>query len=266
MKISFIGAGNMTQAFLNGLDDAFFEHEIWVSNRSQAKLDKLDGSNITKTLDNHKAVQNADILILAIKPQQMHGLLEAIRDDIKPNAIIISLAAGLSMNQLEQWLFPDVKLIRFMPNTAIALGIGSIAICNNKNINDNELGLVKNLFEACGSLIDLDESKFELFIAASGSGIAFVYQIMESYVQVLKELGLDETQAKSLIMDTFFAASSMAKINPDLDDLMSRVASKGGTTIEGLNVLRASKLNDILMDMCQKTIQRSKQLSEELQK
>ena len=153
-----------------------------------------------------------------------------------------------------------------MPNTAIALGIGSIAICTNKNMNDRELGLVKNLFKACGSLIDLDESKFELFIAASGSGIAFVYQIMESYVQVLKELGLDEKQAKALIMDTFFAASSMAKINPDLDDLMNRVASKGGTTIEGLNVLRASHLEDILMDMCQKTIQRSKQLSEELQK
>lgn len=266
MKISFIGAGNMTQAFLKGLDDAFFEHEIWVSNRSQLKLDCLTEANITKTLDNHKAVQAADILILAIKPQQMFDLLEAIRNDIKPNAIIISLAAGLSMNQLEQWLFPEVKLIRFMPNTAIALGIGSIAICTNRNMNDRELGLVKNLFKACGSLIDLDESKFELFIAASGSGIAFVYQIMESYVQVLKELGMEEAQAKSLIIDTFFAASSMAKINPDLEDLMNRVASKGGTTIEGLNVLRTSHLEDILMDMCQKTIQRSRQLSEELQK
>jgi pyrroline-5-carboxylate reductase len=266
MKISFIGAGNMTQAFLRGLDGAFFEHEIWISNRSQTKLDRLHDLNIHLTLDNHEAVKDADILILAIKPQQMFDLLETIRDTIKPNAIIISLAAGLSVNQLEQWLFPDAKLIRFMPNTAITLGIGSIAICNNKNIDERELGFVKNLFETCGSLIDLDESKFELFIAASGSGIAFVYQIMESYVQVLKELGLDETQAKALIMDTFFAASSMAKINPDLDDLMNRVASKGGTTIEGLNVLRASHLEDILMDMCQKTIQRSQQLSEELQK
>ena len=266
MKISFIGAGNMTQAFLEGLDDAFFEHEIWVSNRSQLKLDRLDDANITKTLDNHKAVKDADILILAIKPQQMFDLFEEIRSDIKGSAIIISLAAGLSMNQLEQWLFPEAKLIRFMPNTAIALGIGSIAICNNQNLDITELSLVKDLFKTCGSLIDLDENEFELFIAASGSGIAFVYQIMESYVQVLKTLGLDETQAKKLIMDTFFAASSMAKINPNLDDLMNRVASKGGTTIEGLNVLRASHLEDILMDMCQKTIQRSKQLSEELQK
>lgn len=266
MKICFIGAGNMTQAFLKGLDRSFFEHEIWINNRSQLKLDNLNDANITKTLDNHKAVQDADILILAIKPQQMFDLLETIRDAIKPNAIIISLAAGLSMNQLEQWLFPEAKLIRFMPNTAIALGIGSIAICNNKNMNDSELGLVKNLFKACGKLIDMDENQFELFIAASGSGIAFVYQIMESYVQVLKELGMEEVQAKALIMDTFFAASSMAKINPDLDDLMNRVASKGGTTIEGLNVLRASHLEDILMDMCLKTIQRSKQLSEELQK
>lgn len=266
MKISFIGAGNMTQAFLKGLDRSFFEHEIWVSNRSQGKLDILRDLNIHLTLDNHKAVRDADILILAIKPQQMFDLLEAIRDDIKHSAIIISLAAGLSIKQLEQWLYPEVKLIRFMPNTAIALGIGSIAICTNKNINDFELSLVKNLFNVCGSLNELDEVEFELFIAASGSGIAFVYQIMESYVHVLKQLGLDEVQAKSLIIDTFFAASSMAKINPDLDDLMNRVASKGGTTIEGLNVLRASKLNDILMDMCQKTIQRSKQLSEELQK
>ena len=82
MKISFIGAGNMTQAFLKGLDDAFFEHEIWVSNRSQLKLDRLDDANITKTLDNHKAVKDADILILAIKPQQMFDLFEEIRSDI----------------------------------------------------------------------------------------------------------------------------------------------------------------------------------------
>ena len=266
MKISFIGAGNMTHAFLKGLDRSFFEHEIWVSNRSQGKLDRISDLNIHLTLDNHKAVKDADILILAIKPQQMFDLLEEIRSDIHESTIIISLAAGLSIKQLEQWLYPEVKLIRFMPNTAIALGIGSIAICTNKNMNDRELGLVKNLFKACGSLIDLDESKFELFIAASGSGIAFVYQIMESYVQVLRELGLDEAQAKALIIDTFLAAGSMAKINPDLEDLMNRVASKGGTTIEGLNVLRTSHLEDILMDMCQKTIQRSRQLSEELQK
>ncbi len=266
MKISFIGAGNMTQAFLKGLDRSFFEHEVWVSNRSQAKFDMLDYPNITTSLDNHKAIQNADIIILAIKPQQMFELLEASRMDIKSNAIVISLAAGLSMRQLERWMFPEVKLIRFMPNTAIALGIGSIAVCNNQNVDASELILVKELFKPCGSLIDIDENQFELFIAASGSGIAFVYQIMESYIQIMKELGLNEAQAKSMIIDTFIAASSMAKINPDLEDLMNRVASKGGTTIEGLNVLRASKLNDILMDMCQKTIHHSQQLSEELQK
>ena len=266
MKISFIGAGNMTQAFLKGLDRSFFEHEIWVSNRSQAKLDKLDGSNIITSLDNHKAIQNADIIILAIKPQQMFELLEATRMDIKSNTIVISLAAGLSLHQLERWMFPEVKLIRFMPNTAITLGIGSIAVCNNQNVDASELILVKELFKPCGRLLEIDEKQFELFIAASGSGIAFVYQIMESYIQVLKELGLDEAQAKSMIIDTFIAASSMAKINPDLEGLMTRVASKGGTTIEGLNVLRTSNLNDILMDMCQKTIQRSHQLSEELQK
>lgn len=266
MKISFIGAGNMTQAFLKGSSTSFFEHEVWVSNRSQAKLDALVQYPITCTTNNLLAVDRADILILAIKPQQMFDLLQEIRTEIKADAIIISLAAGLSIHQLEQWLCTPVKLIRFMPNTAIALGIGTIAICHNQNVDVSEMSLVKELFKPCGSLIDIDENQFELFIAASGSGIAFVYQIMASYIQVLQELGLDEVQAKLMIMETFFAASSMAKINPDFDDLMNRVASKGGTTIEGLSVLRSSQLKHILHETCLRTIQRSKQLSEELQK
>lgn len=266
MKISFIGAGNMTQAFLKGLDRSFFEHEVWVSNRSQGKLDGIDDPNITKTIDNHKAVHNADVVVLAVKPQQLFALLDEIRADIKADAILISLAAGLRIDQLEKGLFPKVKLIRFMPNTAIAIGIGSIAMCHNGNVKASELAFIKQLFKACGSLLELNEDQFELFIAASGSGIAFVYQIMATYVQTLVNLGLEEALAKSLITESFFAASSMAKINPDLDDLMMRVASKGGTTIEGLKVLRSSQLHEILMEMCQKTILRSKQLGEELQK
>lgn len=267
MKISFIGAGNMTQAFLKGLHNSpFFEHEIWVSNRSQAKLDLINQPKIKCTLNNHEAVKDADLIILAIKPQQMHDLLDEIRQSIKPEAIVISLAAGLRIQQLEQWLFDGVKLIRFMPNTAISLGIGSIAICNNQNIHTTERTMLTNLFQACGSLIDLDETQFEVFIAASGSGIAFVYQLMASYAQVIETLGLDQEQARTMIIDTFFAASSMAKNNSDFDDLMRRVASKGGTTIEGLNVLRTPILNTLLNEACQKTIERSYQLSEELQK
>lgn len=266
MKISFIGAGNMTQAFLKGLCGSLFEHEIWVSNRSPGKLDGIDIPNINKSIDNHRAVHDADLVVLAVKPHQMFELLETIRAEINPNAIIISLAAGLELDQLKDWLYPEAKLIRFMPNTAIALGCGSIAVCNNENIDALELNLIKDLFKPCGSLLDLDEAQFELFIAASGSGIAFVYQIMDCYVHALKELGLEERLAKSLITDTFFAASSMVKLNPDLEDLMSRVASKGGTTIEGLNALRASQLKEILLEMSEKTILRSKQLREELRK
>lgn len=267
MKISFIGAGNMTQAFLKGLHDSpFFDHEIWVSNRNQTKLDLIKHPKIKCTLDNHEAVKDADLIMLAIKPQQMHALLDDIRNDINPHSIVISLAAGLSIQQLETWLFPGVKLIRFMPNTAISLGIGSIAICKNLNIDDSDLTIVKELFQTCGRLIDLNETQFEVFIAASGSGIAFVYQLMASYAQVIETLGVDKEQARAMVIDTFFAASSMAKNNPDLEDLMKRVASIGGTTIEGLNVLRQPILNDLLSEACQRTIERSHQLSKELQK
>lgn len=267
-KISFIGAGRMTQSFLQGLSasEDFLNGSIMLSNRSSGKLETLKALYpIQVTQDNTACVRNADIVILAVKPQQLKDVILEIRDEIEDNAIVISLAAAITLEQLSTWFGKPVKLIRFMPNTAVAINLGSIAVCPSSNLTEVDIQMVLGLFKPLGTLYLLEENLFDAYIAASGSGIAFVYYLIDTFTKNAIAKGIPERDAKILCLETFQAAISMAKSqNLELSDLIDQVCSKGGTTIEGIKTLQASNLDTILNDTFEATMKRSKELSESL--
>lgn len=266
LKISFIGAGRMTQSFLQGLSvsDDFLNWDIMLSNRSFSKLETLQTLYpIRITQDNRECVRDADIVILAVKPQQLQDVIVEIRDEIQEHTLIISLAAAITLDQLSAWFNKPVKLIRFMPNTAVAIHLGSIAVCPSPIVSETEIQEILRLFKPLGSLYRLDENLIDAFIAASGSGIAFVYFLIDIFTKNAIAKGLPENDAKVLCLETFQAAVSMAKSQDlELSDLIDQVCSKGGTTIEGIKTLQASDLEVILNTTFEATMNRSKELSE----
>lgn len=266
MKISFIGAGKMTHAFCEGLalTDFFLKHTVTISNPSVQKLnDLIDKYPITITHNNLDCVQGMDIIVLAIKPQQLFSVCEEIKGNIGQDTLIVSLAAGVSLNQLEQWLNYS-KIVRLMPNTAIAKNSGTMACVSNK-LNQSEIDTIIDLFKPLGNIYVIDESQMNAYIAANGSGIAFVYEFMRVFTKQAIEAGLDASMAQSIVQNTFSAASLMVDDTVNLQDLIDQVTSKAGTTIEGINILRQSDLETIIHDTFKATIKRAEEISKQFE-
>ncbi len=263
MKISFIGAGKMTHAFCEGLAqcDFFNEHQVTISNTSQGKLDELISLYpITITQNNIECIKGADLIILAIKPQQYTSVIKEVKEYVGENTIIISLAAGISLAQCEKW-FDHKKIIRFMPNTGIAKNSGAIA-CTTLNCLQEELDTVVELFQPLGNIYIIDESHMNAYIAANGSGIAFVYELMRVFTKQAILFGLDESIAQSVVKNAFSAASQMVDDTTNIQSMIDQVTSKAGTTIEGINVLRESELESIIHKTFQATIHRAEEISQ----
>jgi pyrroline-5-carboxylate reductase len=266
MKISFIGAGKMTHAFCEGLSktDFFHKHTVTISNPSVQKLNDLKSKYpIDITHNNLDCANDMDIIVLAIKPQQLFSVCEEIKGSIGQDTLIVSIAAGVSLNQLEQWLSYS-KIVRLMPNTAIAKNSGAMACVSNK-LSQSEINTIINLFKALGNIYVIDESQMNAYIAANGSGIAFVYELMRVFTKQAVEAGLDASMAQSIVQNTFSAASHMIDDITDIQTLIDQVTSKAGTTIEGINILRQSDLETIIQNTFKATIQRAEEISKQFE-
>ncbi|HET6785641.1 MAG TPA: pyrroline-5-carboxylate reductase, partial [Erysipelotrichaceae bacterium] len=228
------------------------------------KLNDLkDNFPVNITHNNIDCVKNMDVIVLAVKPQQLHSVCIEIKEYVVQGTLIVSLAAGVSLSQLEQWLEYD-KVVRLMPNTAIAINVGALA-CTTNHLDQTQLDMIIDLFLPLGNIYVIDESKMNAYIAANGSGIAFVYELMRVFTQKAIESGLDESMAQSIIKNTFSAASSMVDDSTDIQLLIDQVTSKAGTTIEGINTLRQSNLETIIENTFNATIHRAEEISKQFE-
>ncbi len=264
MQISWIGAGNMTRSFLKGFEGniSLVHH---VSSRRQESLDKLrEDFHFVAERTNVNCVKNADIIVLAVKPQQLYDVCLEIKDAIPEDAYVISIAVGINLELLETWLGRNHKLIRMMPTTAVSIKKGSIALCCNEEIKTSDLQKVRSIFESVALLTPIQESDMNVFVSNSGSGIAFVYRLMSAFVKASIDNGIDEFNAKALVAQTFVAAAEMAKANDiDLDLLIKNVSSKNGTTVEGLAILDKA-IDQLVLDTFSATQNRAAEIQDEL--
>lgn len=245
-SIGFMGCGNMAQAVIKGLVDnkVLAPNKIFVSNRSQGKLIKMrDQYGVTVVNSNEELVEQAQIIVLSMKPQDLLAAIDPLGGIFQEKQIIISLAAGIKLSTLKKHL-PLCRWIRLMPNTPTLIGQGLVGYFTDQP--DSYLDtLVEDLFKPLGQCTKLkDEEQFESFMIACSSGVGFVYELMMYWEDWMTEYGFDEDVAKNLTLQTFLGAGLLAKNSPQLtlEELQNRVASKKGVTEAGLQSMRDSEI------------------------
>lgn len=265
-KIGIIGAGNMGQAMLNG----FLKHGIStqllsIADPKQARCQQLNQEHhIFSTTDNVALAKSVDILILAVKPQQMKAVITEIAPSITQQ-LIISVAAGIESDQINEWLNDKkASIVRAMPNTPVVIAKGMIALFANSYVTETQKEAAQSLMNALGEVVWLtQESHMHAATALSGSGPAYFFYMMESMVRAGISMGLSETVSKRLILQTALGSVTMAiESDQTLETLRHNVTSKGGTTEAGIQTLQEGQFLELIIKAIQNSAQRSQELSE----
>lgn len=263
-RISFIGAGNMSKAIIGGLvSKEYPADKITASNRSIEKLDLLKSTfNINITLNNQEAVDNADILVLAVKPQLMQEVCQNLQ--INDHTIVVSIAAGLPISRLQVFLNGNKKIVRVMPNTPSAIGMGMSGIYATAEVSKNELAEVDNVMQSVGKTIIVEnESDINTVIAAAGSSPAYFFLIAESMQKCAMDMGLTKQQARALVEQAMLGSAKLMQHESSLElsELRHQVTSKGGTTAKAIESLQNDNIEKIFANAMQAAITRAEEMS-----
>ena len=260
LKIAFIGGGNMARSLISGLIKAGYDSNlISVSNRSEGKLIALNKDfGIKTSLDNYEIAKDADVIVLAVKPQFMAEMLNQLTAKINNygNRLIISLAAGVTVERLTSLLNGHKKIVRLMPNTPALIGYGVTGTFAAPDVNAEEKEFTNRILTAVGKVVWVEkESDINTVTAASGSSPAYFFLFMQYLIEHTKEMGLSEEQARTLVVETALGAAQMAIKNADvsLETLRAQVTSKGGTTFAAISKFEELNLKDSVsaaMDAC----------------
>lgn len=260
LKIAFIGGGNMARSLISGLIKAGYDSNlISVSNRSEGKLIALNKDfGIKTSLDNYEIAKDSDVIVLAVKPQFMAEMLNQLTAKINDygNRLIISLAAGVTVERLTGLLNGHKKIVRLMPNTPALIGYGVTGTFAAPDVNAEEKEFTNRILTAVGKVVWVEkESDINTVTAASGSSPAYFFLFMQYLIEHTKEMGLSEEQARTLVVETALGAAKMAIKNADvsLETLRAQVTSKGGTTFAAISKFEELNLKDSVsaaMDAC----------------
>ncbi len=266
--IGFIGLGNMGSALIKGIVNAglYEPHSILGYDKDPKKLDALASDvHITPAGSNEKVVETCSTLVLAVKPQDIKGVLKELAPVVSQDQLFISIAAGIPISLITHLLGKEIPLVRAMPNTPALIGKGVTALAPGGAATEEHLRLAVAIFDAVGTTVVVDEAEMDAVTAVSGSGPGFVFRIMEGFVEAAVEGGLDRETAIALVTGTFLGASALATESGDaLAVLRQRVTSPGGTTAAGLSVMEEMGLDVILRKVIEAACTRSKELGKEL--
>lgn len=239
MKIAIIGAGNMGGAIACGLAQGHFTEarEIIVSNPHDEKLKKLSARfpDIRVTNDNKEAARNADIIIVAVKPWKVKEVLSPIHPQ-RPQ-ILVSLAAGVSMEQLAQYVDPEMPIFRIIPNTAIAERASMTLVCG-RNASEQQTKMLLDIFNEMGLAMLIKEEQLEAATALSSCGIAYVLKYVQAAMQAGIEMGISPRESMRMVAQSMEGAAKLILNNethPAVE--IDKVTTPGGITIKGLNEL-----------------------------
>ncbi|MEN0057668.1 MAG: pyrroline-5-carboxylate reductase [Bdellovibrio sp.] len=266
-KIGFLGAGNMAQAMIKGLiEGGISPKNIHASNRSPGKLQKLaEVFHISPAANNEELIDTCDIIILAVKPQDLLAALEPVTRAFDEQKIVISVAAGIRMEKLERSL-QGARLARVMPNTPSLIGRGVIGYLLNDDDDKALESTVEDLFTPLGSVIRVhDEDQFEALMISCSSGTGFVFEMMMYWQDWIEEHGFSPEEARMMTIETFVGASLLAaQAREGVEDLQARVTSKKGVTAAGLQSMRELEIERALRISFEKAAMRNKEMGREL--
>jgi len=265
-KIGIIGAGNMGEAIMKGLltgPYAYKPKDIIISDVSKERLWFLKKEYNVKTVSyNEEAVESSDIIILAVKPQNMAPVIFETRKFINPDKLVISIAAGIKTSFIEKHLLGKVPVIRVMPNMPALVQKGISAFCAGKHIKSAHKKTVMQILSNIGSVVEVREGQMDAVCAVSGSGPAYFLFLTEKLIDAGIKNGLSETIAVKLAIETAAgAAAIMSTVKEAPGILRSRVTSKGGTTEAAFKVFEKEGLGKIFEKGVKAAIKRSRELS-----
>lgn len=266
-RIAILGTGNMGGAILQGLTRPGVSLEgVRVTTRTEASANMLRASGVVaESLEaepnaNTEAVRDADIVVLAVKPAQIVGLLSEIASSANPEAIMVSVAAGITLAAMEE-AWPGA-VVRTMPNTPAEVGLGVTGIARGSRVSDEELAIVRALCETFGAVIEVQESEINALSSISGSGPAYVYFFMERFIEVAKERGFSDEASRVMVEGTFRgAAELLARSGESPEKLREAVTSPAGTTAAALAVFGDADIAGIIRAATDAAIARAEEMA-----
>lgn len=267
VKIGFIGAGQMARALASGFVRAgrVEAHQIWASDPVEAAgrafVDQTPGARHASS--NAEVAQAAELLFLAVKPQQIGEVLAQLQPVVGPRHLIVSIAAGVSLTRLAEGLGDGPRLMRVMPNTACLVGQSASGYSRGLGATDEDCSLVGELLSAVGRAYFLDEKLLDAVTGLAGSGPAFVYLMIEALSDGGVSMGLPRETATALAAQTVRGAAEMVVVSSEHPGVLKdRVASPGGTTIAGLQALEAGGVRAALIAAVQAATRRATELGQ----
>jgi pyrroline-5-carboxylate reductase len=264
-KITFIGAGSMAEAIMEGLikTNKWQANLITIKNRNNAErlseLQKKYGVVPAPTIE--EAVSDADIIILAVKPKDAFQAVQSIEPFVQKEQLIISVMAGIATEKIKDWTKKESPVLRAMPNTSASIGYSATALSRGALASGIHVQKAIELFETIGTVTLVPEDKLHIVTGLSGSGPAYIYYIAEAMQKAAEELSLSHEEARTLISQTLLGASLMLKNTSESPiELRKKVTSPGGTTEAGIGKLDQYQVQDAFLACIKKAVKRSEEL------
>ncbi len=268
--IAFIGGGNMAASLIGGLlADGWPARHIRVADPDPAQLERLGCQNpqVVLTQDNGQAVQGADIVLFAVKPQVLRAAIQDLAAELKAaSPLIISIAAGVRCRDISRWLGGGLAVVRCMPNTPALVRSGATGLYAGAGVTEAQREQAESILRAVGLTLWFDdEAQLDAVTAVSGSGPAYFLLVMEAIEAAGVRLGLPREAARLLTLQTAFGTAKLALESPeDTATLRRRVTSKGGTTERALEQLEAGHIMTLFDQALRAAAARSRELEDEL--
>lgn len=250
-RLGVIGAGVMGQALIQGLVEkqVFEKPQIWAAARTEASCQAVRKNLGIEAFTNyHDALPGTDIVLLCVKPSQVDKVLDRLKNaKLRPDTLIISIAAGTSIEALETRLGTDNPVVRAMTNTPCIVGQGMTAICAGTHATESHLAIAQQIFEAVGRCVELEETHFDAITSLCGSGPAYLYLIMEALADGGVRVGLPREVALQVVAQTVLGAATMVqKTGRHPAALRDDVTTPAGCTIGALLVMEDGKIRSVL--------------------
>lgn len=268
-QISIIGTGSMGKAILSGLLSAGTRPaKIRVTTKSKASSEAIlsnygvqASSQESDSTTNASAVSDADLVILAVKPNMILETLEEIASALKPNCLVVSVAAGITTASMEEAISGKASVVRAMPNTPSVLGLGVTGISKGSNVSSEQLDLAVDLFSSVGKVLVIEEGKIDALSTISGSGPAYVFYFAEKLINAAKALGFSDQEASMMVKETFLgSATLLATSSQSPEELRQQVTSPNGTTMQATGRFDEADLEKVFIEATEAALARAKEL------
>ena len=263
-KIGFIGCGKMASAIIKGAISSRFVTEENIKG-SEVNCDVAEAAQkrlgIEVLTDNKFLVMDSDVIFIATKPNYVASVLEEIKDELTPEKLIVSIAAGVSTSKIEN-IIGRQRVIRVMPNTPALVLEGMSGVCKGSYATDEDAEFVMEMLSSIGKCIEVSEGQMDIVTAISGSGPAFFYKVIEDMARAGEKLGLEYDKSLLLATQTALGSAKMVMNRGEMSvqTLIDNVATKGGCTFVGVSSMSEGNSEKLFYDVISKTAQKAHEL------